>query len=96
MPLPPEANVVEATTFDQLSRIIRVQIEDELHRRRGVPVALRLYINSTLASNARLPECGTALLAWAQAQGTHDVNIRLDETGRILQPPQCAFWIDWG
>lgn len=95
MSLPTEAIVIDAPTFEHLSRIVKGHMEDELHRRSGPPAALRVYINSTIASDARQPENGTALIAWAQAQGTWDVSIRLDKADRFLHPPQCAYWLRW-
>ena len=95
MALPPEVTIVEALTFDQLSQVIKAQIEDEVHRRQVSPSALWIYINSKLASTARETKNGTALIAWAQAQGILEVKFRLDEHDQFLRPPQCAFWLRW-
>jgi len=95
VPIPPEATIVEARTFAQLSQIIRGQMEYELHRRPRPPAALRVYINLGMASDARKPEGGTAMIAWAQAQGVREVSIRLDETGDLLREPACAYWLRW-
>ena len=95
MALPPEATIVEAPTFSHLNQIIRHHVEDELHRRHGPPIALRVYINSRMVSDARQPQNGTALIAWVRAQGAQDVDIRIDRTDKFLQPPQCAYWLRW-
>lgn len=95
MALPLEATIVEASTFDRLSQIIKGRMEDEVHRRSCSPCALWVYINSKLALAAREPKNGTALIAWARAQGILEVRIRLDETDKFLCAPQCAFLLRW-
>ena len=95
MALPPEANIVEGCTFSELSHIIRRDMEDGLHRRHRPPIGLTLYLNARLAADARQPENGTVLIAWARAQGTQEVSIRVDSANKFLTPEQCAYWLRW-
>lgn len=96
MPLPPQAVVLESRSFAHLCAAIRGRVEDELHRQAAPPAFLRVYLNADAARQARAGGEGTALIAWARAQGIREVLIRQDPSGRLLAAPRSAFWLHAG